>query len=69
MMYHVTVHRGGLGAGSEDDDGDVLFMSNVEAVAWAFYSTMRPDPGTVVSLWRSDDSLMASKTGPRAPLH
>jgi hypothetical protein len=29
------------------------------------YSSMRPSSGTTIALWRPDQSLVASKAGPR----
>ncbi|MFL5331931.1 MAG: hypothetical protein ACJ8H8_01855, partial [Geminicoccaceae bacterium] len=44
---------------------DVLFASATEPHAWMLYSSMRPSSGTTIALWRPDQSLVASKAGPR----
>jgi hypothetical protein len=62
MMYFVTVNKG---SSAFREDSDLLFASATEPHAWMLYSSMRPSSGTTIALWRPDQSLVASKAGPR----
>jgi hypothetical protein len=63
-MYHVTIHHGSTA--ESEDTADVLFVSNVESAAWLYYSSVQPDRGTTLALlWNPDETLIASRSGPR----
>jgi hypothetical protein len=62
MMYFVTVNTG---SSAFMEDSDVLFVSTTEPHAWMLYSSMSPASGPTIALWRPDQSLVASKAGPR----
>ena len=63
--YRITRHEGDTA--TCNTSGTLIYSSLDGAVAFKFYSLLRPASGNCIALWKPDGSLAASKCGPIRP--
>ena len=63
--YRITRHEGDTA--TCNTSGTLIYSSLDGAVAFKFYSLLRPASGNCIALWKPDGSLAASKSGAIKP--